>query len=101
MRLAVCGAGTRSLTAEANGKPIATVSGLFSDSTIIRDGISGTWTEHDVSFDASLLKAGENTLKLTIPGGNLAAGILYDYLRLELDEAADRSTRASVRMIDQ
>jgi len=27
-------------------------------------------------------------LKLTIPGGGLTSGILYDYVRLELDESA-------------
>ena len=45
-------------------------------------------TTRDLSFDASLMKAGENVLKLTIPGGGLTSGVEYDYLRLELDEAA-------------
>ena len=39
--------------------------------------------EKDVTFDAALLKPGENTLKLTIPAGGLTSGIIYDYLRLE------------------
>ena len=34
------------------------------------------------------MKAGTNTLKLTIPAGGVMNGILYDYLRLELDESA-------------
>jgi len=34
------------------------------------------------------MKAGTNVLKLTIPAGSLTSGILYDYLRLELDESA-------------
>ena len=33
------------------------------------------------------MKAGTNVVKLTIPGGNAMNGIIYDYLRLELDEA--------------
>jgi hypothetical protein len=32
------------------------------------------------------LMAGKNVLELTIPGGDLTSGILYDYLRLELQE---------------
>jgi hypothetical protein len=34
------------------------------------------------------MHAGENKLKLTIPEGGLTSGIMYDYLRLELDESA-------------
>ncbi len=84
LRLALCGIGTRTLTASVNGTLIGTLSGLSNNSTISRDGICGTWSEHDLSFEASALKAGENSLKLTIPGGNLTSGIIYDYLRLEL-----------------
>ena len=35
-----------------------------------------------------ILKAAENVLQLSIPAGSLTSGILYDYLRLELDESA-------------
>jgi hypothetical protein len=31
------------------------------------------------------LKAGTNTITLTVPAGTLTAGIIYDYLRLELE----------------
>ena len=44
--------------------------------------------EHNLAFDVSLMKAGTNELKLTIPADGLTSGILYDYLRLELDEKA-------------
>jgi rhamnogalacturonan endolyase len=33
-----------------------------------------------------MLKAGENTLVLTVPAGPINNGVIYDYLRLELDE---------------
>ena len=55
--------------------------------TAIFDGIRGYWTERDVAFDAALMKAGTNVLKLAISGGNITSGVEYDYLRLELDEA--------------
>jgi rhamnogalacturonan endolyase len=44
--------------------------------------------EKGVVFDASLMKAGENVMKLTIPAGGLTSGIIYDYLRLEVDASA-------------
>lgn len=44
------------------------------------------WREYAQPFDAALLKAGENTLTLTVPAGDLTTGVCYDYLRLELKE---------------
>jgi rhamnogalacturonan endolyase len=46
------------------------------------------WYEREVPFDATLLKAGANTLTLTVPEGAVSDGVEYDYLRLELDENA-------------
>jgi rhamnogalacturonan endolyase len=88
LRMAICGVGTRNLSATVNDQSIGSVTGLFYNATINRDGIGGYWTERDLAFDASLMKAGQNSLKLTIPAGGLTSGILYDYLRLELDETA-------------
>ena len=88
LRLAICGVGARSIAATVNDQSIGSVTGLTYNATINRDGIGGYWGEHDLVFDASLMKAGENVLKLTIPAGGLTSGILYDYLRLELDENA-------------
>ncbi len=44
------------------------------------------WQEQTLKFDASLLKQGENELQLTVPAGDLTTGVVYDYLRLELNE---------------
>ena len=88
LRLALCGIGTRSLWGDMNGQSIGTVSNLTYNATINRDGIGGSWCERDLAFDASLMKAGTNTLELTIPPGSLTSGVMYDYLRLELDEKA-------------
>lgn len=84
LRLAVCGVGAREIAVSVNGQPAGTVTGLAYNATINRDGIAGSWSEHDVTFDASLMRAGTNVMKLTIPGGSLTSGIMYDYLRLEL-----------------
>ena len=87
LRLAICGVGTRTLDATLNTQSIGSVTNLMYNATINRDGIAGMWSEHDLSFDASLLKTGQNVLHLSIPAGSLTSGIIYDYLRLELDEA--------------
>ena len=73
-----------------NDRPVGTVTDLVYNATINRDGIGGSWSEHDLAFDASLMKAGTNVMKLTIPAGSLTSGIMYDYLRLELDASASR-----------
>jgi len=46
----------------------------------------GVWQEIDYTFDAALLKPGENQMTLTVPGGDLESGVVYDYLRLELSQ---------------
>ena len=89
LRLAICGTGARSIEVTVNDQPVGTVSLMFPDSTFgMGNGIQGIWYERELAFDASLLKAGTNVLKLTIPAGPVTAGVIYDYLRLELDENA-------------
>jgi rhamnogalacturonan endolyase len=87
LRLAICGYGTRALAADLNGKSIGSVTNLFYNATINRDGIGGSWYERDLTFDAGLLTAGQNSLALTVPAGSLTGGVMYDYLRLELNDA--------------
>jgi rhamnogalacturonan endolyase len=88
LRLAICGVGARSIAVTVNDKTVGQITGLVYNATINRDGIGGSWVERDLTFDAALMKAGTNVLKLTIPAGDLTSGIIYDYLRLELDESA-------------
>lgn len=91
LRLAICGVGIRTLNGIMNDHDIGSVTNLTYNATINRDGIGGYWGEHDLVFNANLMKAGTNTLELTIPPGSLTSGIIYDYLRLELDENAPPS----------
>jgi rhamnogalacturonan endolyase len=86
LRLAIVGVGARHLDVSVNNKPAGTVNGLVYNATINRDGIGGYWTEKDVTFDASMMHPGHNTLALTVPAGGLTNGIEYDYLRLEQDD---------------
>ncbi len=87
MRLAICGISARDLTATVNDHPIGHVTNLVYNAVINRDGIGGSWCERDLTFDAALMKPGDNNLKLTLPGGGLANGIMYDYIRLEVDKS--------------
>ncbi|MDP9174893.1 MAG: polysaccharide lyase family protein [Planctomycetota bacterium] len=86
LRLAICGVAARSIAVTVNGKQVAPVTQIKYNATINRDGVAGYWVERDVVFDASLLRAGHNAIVLTIPPGGLTSGIIYDYLRLELNE---------------
>lgn len=67
-----------------NGQPVGVITGLIYNATINRDGVEGSWVEKDLSFDASLLRPGWNTMTLTVPAGGLTSGVAYDVLRLEL-----------------
>jgi rhamnogalacturonan endolyase len=53
-----------------------------------RDGIRGVLHERDIPFDAALLKAGTNVIKLTPRAKAWPDGVLYDYVRLEINENA-------------
>ena len=88
LRLALSGVSAKNIDVAVNGQHAGTVSGLLYNATINRDGIAGAWVEKDVAFDASMMKVGANTMTLTVPAGSLTSGIIYDYLRLELDEVA-------------
>jgi rhamnogalacturonan endolyase len=84
LRLALAGVSARSIEVGVNDKPAGAITGLIYNATINRDGIEGSWVEKDLSFDASLLRPGQNTLTLTVPAGGLTNGVSYDVVRLEL-----------------
>jgi rhamnogalacturonan endolyase len=86
LRLAIASASTREIAVEVNGQPVGKVDQLVGDGAIARNGITGIWREKHVAFDAAALKAGTNVLKLTVPAGSTTSGVIYDYLRLELDD---------------
>jgi len=48
----------------------------------------GLWQQRTLKFDAALLHPGDNTMTFTVPAGDLSTGVVWDYLRLELDNAA-------------
>jgi len=83
LRAALSGVGARHVFVTVNGKDAGDMAPLVYNATINRDGIQGAWTEHDVRFPAKFLKTGTNQIALRVPKGNVMAGVIYDYLRLE------------------
>jgi rhamnogalacturonan endolyase len=95
LRLAICGSrGREGITVSVNGQQAGGTGRLWDSGVMHRDGIRGYWEEKDVAFDAGLLKAGANVIKLTNTGRNWTDGVLYDYLRLELDAATRDGDRS-------
>jgi rhamnogalacturonan endolyase len=88
LRLAICAANTRSVEVSVNDKSAGVVDQFPSgDATVVRHGIQGIWYERDLAFDAAIMKQGDNVLTLTMPAGSVNNGIIYDYVRLELDDS--------------
>ncbi len=87
LRVALCGGGAREFEVAVNDQPAGKVDRLIVDQTPARHGRHGIWNEREVAFDAALLKQGANVLTITVPAGQVNAAVMYDYLRLELDDA--------------
>jgi rhamnogalacturonan endolyase len=85
-RLALAGAdGGGGLSVGVNGQNVGTIPTTATNALRYNTDM-GPWQQHTLTFDASLLKPGENTMTLTVPAGDLHTGVVYDYLRLELNE---------------
>ena len=68
-----------------NGQNVGTIRPIATNALRYNTDKS-VWHEYTQTFDAALLKPGENAMQLTVPAGQLTSGVVYDYLRLELDE---------------
>ena len=70
----------------STANPIGSTGELPESGVMHRDGIRATaLTERNLKFDAALLKPGTNVIALTKHVRTWTDGVLYDYLRLELD----------------
>jgi rhamnogalacturonan endolyase len=66
-----------------NGTTVSTLSGFENDETIYRSGNqSGIYHLEPIAFNASLLKAGSNTITFTA-SVNSGGGLMYDTIKLE------------------
>ena len=86
LRVALAGSdGGGGLAVGVNGKSVGTIR-TISTNALRYNTNKGVWREYTQTFDASLLKPGENEMQLTVPAGELTSGVVYDYLRLELNQ---------------
>jgi rhamnogalacturonan endolyase len=86
LRVALAGAdGNGGLAVAVNGQSVGTIHPTATNALRYNTDKS-VWHEYNQPFDAALLKPGENEMTLTVPAGELTSGVVYDYLRLELDE---------------
>jgi rhamnogalacturonan endolyase len=88
LRVALAGSdGGGGLAVGVNGRNVGTIQ-TISTNALRYNTDKGVWREYTQPFDASLLRQGENAMTLTVPAGELTSGVVYDYLRLELNENA-------------
>ena len=87
LRLAICGTGARTIEITVNGQTAGQIRLASGDGVITRHQVQGIWYERELAFDASLMKQGKNVLTLTVPAGPINNGVVYDYIRLELNES--------------
>jgi rhamnogalacturonan endolyase len=86
LRVALAGAdGGGGLAIGVNGQSVGTIRTVATNA-IRYNTDKGMWREYLQPFDAALLKPGENEMTLTVPAGDVTSGVVYDYLRLEVDE---------------
>ena len=95
LRVALAGANSRgALAVSVNGQYAGAIGDgsnpdnprLINTDAIRYNTDKGLWQQRTLKFDAALLKAGENTMTFTVPAGEVSSGVVWDYLRLELDE---------------
>jgi rhamnogalacturonan endolyase len=86
LRVSLAGANSNGGMAVAvNGQRVGSIRPISTDA-IRYNTDKSLWQECDLTFDAALLKQGGNEMQLTVPAGEVTSGVVYDYLRLELDE---------------
>jgi rhamnogalacturonan endolyase len=73
------------LTIGVNGKDVGTIHPVATNA--LRYNIDkGVWNQYIQRFDASKLKAGENEMTFTVPAGDVTTGVVWDYVRLEVND---------------
>jgi rhamnogalacturonan endolyase len=85
LRVALCGADGAGFTVACNGQEVGRIQPT-STNALRYNTDQGLWQERMVQFNASILKAGENEMAFTVPAGEVTSGVVYDYLRFELNE---------------
>lgn len=91
LRLALAGADSPNpiipgtLAIGLNGQPVGTIHPI-STNALRYNTNKGVWDQYIQAFDGALLKPGENQMTFTVPAGDVTTGVVWDYLRLELND---------------
>lgn len=88
LSIALAAATKADLEIVMNGRTIGQIK-TGHDSAMVRAGIHGQYSLTQIRFNATLFKKGKNQLTLTQrAGGSLQKCVMYDCLRLEVDETS-------------
>jgi rhamnogalacturonan endolyase len=86
LRIALSGAdGNGGLDIGVNGQSVGAIHPVATNALRYNTD-TGVWYQYAQKFDAALLKAGENSVTFTVPAGDVTTGVVWDYLRLELND---------------
>jgi rhamnogalacturonan endolyase len=86
LRIALAGAdGGGGLAIGVNGQSVGTIHPVATNALRYNTN-KGVWYQYDQKFDASLLKPGANSVTFTVPGGDVTSGVVWDYVRLEVND---------------
>jgi rhamnogalacturonan endolyase len=87
LRIALAGADGGALAVGVNGQEAGSIRPV-STNALRYNTDKGVWNQYIVKFDASLLKAGANEMTFTVPAGDVTTGVVWDYVRLELNDGS-------------
>ena len=87
LRIALAGADGTTLAIGVNGQTVGTIRPVATNALRYNTN-KGVWNQYIVKFDASLMKAGANEMTFTVPAGDVTTGVVWDYLRLELNDGS-------------
>jgi rhamnogalacturonan endolyase len=75
------------LTIGVNGQTVGTIHPVATNALRYNSN-KGVWYQYIQKFDASLLKPGANEMTFTVPAGGVTTGVIWDYVRLELNDGS-------------
>ena len=87
LRIALAGDDGTTLAIGINGQTVGTIRPVATNALRYNTN-KGVWNQYIVKFDASLMKAGANEMTFTVPAGDVTTGVVWDYLRLELNDGS-------------
>jgi rhamnogalacturonan endolyase len=74
-----------------NGQAVGTIHPVATNALRYNTN-KGVWYQYIQKFDAALLKPGANEMTFTVPAGDVTTGVVWDYVRLELNDGSKHYT---------